>query len=79
MFHINDLKHLDSDNDNAVTMNLRESAVGAILKALPNYNILRGQNTDFVKLFLQWIKMNLDPEIYNIDCDPNWKPKEKTI
>lgn len=76
MFHINALKHMDSKDDNTVTMNLREAAVGAILKALPNYNILRGKDADFIKSFLYWIKMHLDPEIYNVDCDPNWESKK---
>lgn len=78
MFHINALKHMDSKDDNTVTMNLREAAVGAILKALPNYNILRGKDADFIKSFLMWIKINLDPEVYNVNCDPNWQPEEKT-
>ena len=77
MFHINDLKHMDSQDDSTVTMNLRKSAVGALLKALPNYVILRGKDDDFTQSFLMWIKMNLDPEIYNVNCDPNWKSKEQ--
>lgn len=75
MFHINALKHMDHKDDTTVTMNLRAAAVGAILKALPNYKDLRGNKEDFVKSFLAWIKVNLDPEVYNVDCDPNWKPK----
>lgn len=77
MFHINALKHMDSGSDSTVTMNIRKSAVGAILKALPNYKILRGKEADFIKSFLYWIKMHLDPETYNVNCDPNWKPKEE--
>lgn len=76
MFHINALKHLDPEEDGTVTMNLREAAVGAILKALPNYNILRGKEADFIKSFLMWIRINLDPEVYNVNCDPNWQGKE---
>lgn len=75
MFHINALKHMDGEGDASVTLNLREAAIGAILKALPNYTLLRGKEEDFVKVFLMWIKNNLDPEIYNVNCDPNWKPK----
>lgn len=78
MFHINALKHMDSEEDNTVTMNLREAAVGAILKALPNYKVLRGKNKDFIESFLMWIRMNLDPEVYNVKCDPDFKP-QKTV
>jgi hypothetical protein len=66
---------MDSIDDNSVTMNLRENVVGVILKALPNYVDLRGANQDFIKCFLFWIKENLDPEKYNVNCDPNWSPK----
>ena len=76
MFHINALKHLDSKDDNTVTMNLREAAVGAILKALPNYNILRGKNKDFIEAFLMWIRINLDPKVYNVNCDPDFKSQK---
>jgi hypothetical protein len=75
MFCINALKHMDSIDDNGVTMNLRENAVGAILKALPNYVELRSSDQDFVECFLFWIRTNLDPEKYNVNCDPNWTPK----
>ncbi|QQG36638.1 MAG: hypothetical protein HYS17_02360 [Micavibrio aeruginosavorus] len=78
MFHINALKHMDSKEDSTVTMNLREAAIGAILKALPNYNMLRGKDNDFIKSFLMWIRVNLDPEVYNVNCDPNWQSKEKS-
>lgn len=78
MFHINALKHMDSEEDNTVTMNLREAATGAILKALPNYKILRGVDVDFVQSFLMWVRINLDPEVYNVDCDPNWQDKKKS-
>ncbi len=77
MFHINALKHMDDETDDSVTMNLREAAIGAILKALPNYVMLRGRDEEFVKSFLMWITQNLDPEIYNVDCAPDWKSKDK--
>ena len=76
MFHINALKHMDSKEDSTVTMNQRESAIGAILKALPNYMMLRGKEVDFMKSFLMWIRVNLDPEVYNINCDPKWEDKK---
>lgn len=76
MFHINALKHLDSKEDSTVTMNLRDAAVGAILKALPNYNILRGKDADFIKSFLMWVRLNLDPNIYNVNCDPDFETQK---
>ncbi len=76
MFHINALKHMDSKEDATVTMNQREAAIGAILKALPNYMMLRGKEVDFMKSFLVWIRTNLDPEVYNINCDPKWEDKK---
>lgn len=75
MFCINALKHMDSIDDNSVTMNLRENASGAIMKALPNYVELRDLDRGFVKDFLLWNRENLDPEKYNVNCDPNWTPK----
>jgi hypothetical protein len=70
MFCINALKHMDSIEDNSVTMNLRENAIGAILKALPNFKELRGLDKDFIIAFRIWIEANLDPKKYNI----NWIP-----
>ncbi|MBL4836521.1 MAG: hypothetical protein JKY34_03000 [Kordiimonadaceae bacterium] len=74
MFFINALKHMDANDDGIVVMDVKEAAIGAILKALPNYITLRGNNVDFVQAFLAWVKLNLDPAIYNIDCDPKWEP-----
>jgi hypothetical protein len=29
-----------------------------------------------VQAFFLWIKQNLDPKKYNVDCEPNWvEPK----
>lgn len=76
MFYINALKHMDVGDDGIVTIDVRESAVGAILKALPNYVIVRGNEEDFIKAFLLWVKQNLDPKKYNVDGDPEWQPSE---
>lgn len=76
MFHINALKHMDSEADKTVTMNLREAAIGAIIKTLPNYNMLRGKDKDFIKSFLMWIRINLDPKIYNVNCEPDFESKK---
>jgi hypothetical protein len=71
---INELKHMDEDDDGYVVMDVDQCAVSAMLKAMANFVILRGHDVDFVKAFMAWIKLNLDPKIYNVDCDPDWKP-----
>ena len=78
MDNIDNMDNMDSEYDSSVTMNLRQAAVGAILKTLPNYKILRGTENDFIKSFLTWIKVHLDPEIYNVDGDPDWTPKKNS-
>lgn len=74
MFCINDLKHMDDGDDGYIVMDVDECALGAILKALANYVSIAGLEKDFVKGFLAWVRLNLDPKKYNIHCDPNWKP-----
>lgn len=73
---INHLKHMDEDEDEDgyIELDVEECALGSILKALANYVILAGREKDFVKAFLAWVRLNLDPNKYNIHCDPNWKP-----
>jgi hypothetical protein len=71
---INTLKHMDDGEDGFINMDVDECAVGAILKALANYVRIAGREKDFVKAFLAWVRLNLDPTKYNIHCDPNWKP-----
>jgi hypothetical protein len=71
---INQLKHMDDDDDGYIEFNPQECAIGAILKALANYVHLTGRKDKFVLAFLAWVKLNLDPKKYNVDCDPNWKP-----
>jgi len=71
---INHLKHMDEDEDGYIDINLDECALGAILKALANFVIISGREKDFVKAFLYWVRINLDPKKYNIYCDPDWKP-----
>ncbi len=72
--YINDLKHMDVGEDGYIVMDVDRCALGAILKALANYITIAGREKDFVKAFLAWIRLNLDPKKYNIHCDPNWKP-----
>lgn len=70
---INDLKHMDSQNDNSVTFDAEACAIAAILKAVANIVDLGGREFDFVQAFLAWVKLNLDPKKYNINCDPEWE------
>ena len=71
---INDLKHMDEGDDRYIDIDIEGCAIAAILKALANYVILAGRDKDFVQAFLAWVQQNLDPKVYNIYCDPNWKP-----
>ena len=70
---INALKHMDKGNDDLVTLNIEECALGSILKALVNLIKLKGKDIDFVQAFLAWSTLNLDPKKYNIYGDPNWE------
>jgi hypothetical protein len=74
---INQVKHMDEDDDGFIDMNPEECALGAILKAQANYAILAGQQKEIVVAFKAWVKLNLDPKIYNVNCDPNWKQDAK--
>lgn len=76
---INHLKHMDDDDDGYIDIELEECALAAILKALANYIILAGRNDAFVQAFLLWVKLNLDPNKYNVDCDPNWVPPKSEV
>lgn len=70
--HINDMKHMDKDEDGYIELDPFDCALGAILKALANYKVLVGPD-DLLLGFLAWVKQNLDPNKYNVDCDPNWQ------
>jgi hypothetical protein len=72
---INALKHMDKGDDGSVVMDVEECALASILIAIANFVTLRGRGTDFVEAFFAWVKLNLDPAIYNIDCAPDWKPR----
>ena len=74
LLFINDLKHMNDDEDGYIELDPEESALAAILKALANYVMLGGRKDNFVKAFFAWMKLNLDPTKYNVDCDPNWAP-----
>jgi hypothetical protein len=74
MLFINDLKHMDDKEDGYIEFDPEGCALAAILKALANYVMLAGRTDNFVKAFFAWMKLNLDPTKYNVDCDPNWMP-----
>ena len=72
MLLINDLKHFDKGEDGIVEVDdLEECALAAILKAMANYVALTGKKEDWVQAFFHWIRLNLDPSKYNVDCDPD--------
>jgi hypothetical protein len=77
MLLINALKHFDRGDDGTVEVcDLEQCALAAILKAMANYVALSGKKEDWVQAFFLWIKQNLDPKKYNVDCEPNWvEPK----
>lgn len=64
---INACKHLDHGEEEYVTLNINDCALGAILKTIVNYQILKGNNNVIVNGFLSWCAENLDPEKYNIN------------
>jgi hypothetical protein len=71
---INALKHLDKGDNDSVVLDVEECALASILVAIANFITLRERGTVFVEAFLLWVKQNLDPTVYNVDCDPNWNP-----
>lgn len=71
---INQLKHMDDEDEGYIECDLEECALGAVLKAIANYVTLGGRKKDFVIAFMAWVKLNLDPKKYNVDCAPNWQP-----
>ncbi|WP_321927588.1 hypothetical protein [Paraburkholderia guartelaensis] len=73
---INDMKHMDKDEDGFVEMDPEECAFGAIMKAMVNYIAIVGREHRTVAAFLFWVGKNMDPKKYNLSGDPNWKPAE---
>ena len=74
--YINALKHMNPGDSPTISLDAEEAALGAILKAMANYVMLRGNKVCFVQDFLKWVRENLDPNKYNVECDPNWKSTE---
>ena len=62
ILRINELKHLDKNEDEYVEMDLDECALAAIAKAVVNYIGLAGREADFIQAFLCWVKINVDPK-----------------
>ena len=58
--NINDLKHMDEDGSDTVTLDPDISALGAILKAIANHHTLVPEHPDFIKAMLQWTWMFYD-------------------
>jgi hypothetical protein len=71
--YINQLKHMDDDDDGFIEMEPEECALASILKALVNYIILVGDQSNMVMAFRAWMRINLDPKKYNIYGDSDWK------
>jgi hypothetical protein len=71
---INELKHMDDGDDGRVEMDLEQCAIASVLVAIANFVSLNGRGAVFIETFLAWVKANLDPAIWNINCEPNWKP-----
>jgi hypothetical protein len=73
MLLINALKHFDQGESGIVEVDdLEECAFAAVLKALANYVDLAGKGDDWVGAFMLWVRENMDPEKYNVNCDTNW-------
>lgn len=72
MLFINQLKHFDDDAQEIIEIDVDECALAAILKALANYVDLPEHDRNLVLAFKVWIRKNLDPRKYNVECDPNW-------
>jgi hypothetical protein len=71
---INTLKHMDEGDDGNVVVDLFNCALATILVAVADFVTLRGRGEGFVEAFLLWARQNLDPKIYNVDCEPDGNP-----
>lgn len=61
---INPLKHHDKDDADFIELDIRECAIGAIVKAIANYLTLMGEDNKppYINAMLQWTWKNLDGE-----------------
>ncbi len=69
--NINDLKHMDKDDEVEVSLDPDISALGAILKAIANHHKLVPEHPDYINAMLQWTWMFYDGE--NIKEDEPYK------
>ena len=77
---INAFKHLDNDGETFVDIdNLEETALAAVLKALPNYIQLEGHNKALVAAFRIWSVKNLDPTRFNVHGSADWTSAHTVI
>lgn len=72
LLFINQLKHFGDDAQEIIEIDVDECALAAILKALANYVDLPDHDKRLVLAFKVWIRENLDPKKYNVECDPKW-------
>jgi len=68
---INDMKHMDKDEDGLIDMDPDECAFGAIMKAMVNFIAIVGRKHPLATAFLLWVRKNMDPKKYNVNSDPN--------
>jgi hypothetical protein len=62
---VNELKHLDDareEGDEIVEFDAEEAAIGAILKAIADYQALTGERSPAMNAFLGWCYQNLDSD-----------------
>lgn len=76
--NINDLKHMDAEDDDDVTLDPDISALGAILKAIANHHTLVPEHPDFITAMLQWTWMFYDGEKIT-EGEPYVKPAGEKI
>lgn len=75
---INDLKHMDQDDDEAVVLDVDISALGAILKAIANHHTLVPEHPEFITAMLQWTWMFYDGKKIRED-EPYQEPAGKGV
>lgn len=71
LLYINALKHFDKGDEEYIELDVEECALGAISKALANYNMLNGKDDKLILAFRYWAQTNLDLKKYNIDSELN--------
>jgi hypothetical protein len=73
---INDMKHMNKDDDGFLDMDPEESAFGAIMKAMVNYIAIVGRQNRTVVAFFLWVNQNIDLKKYNLNGDIDSKPDD---